>query len=207
MEQHMYQVLANGFGRHRAQVELEAARQHRHGYLLRIGGGQHKLEVVGRLFQRFQHGVECGPGQHVHLVDHEYLETPLHGLVNGLFQQGLHIVYAAIGRRVEFRVVDKTPSIDIRASLADATGLGSNAARSIRPQTIQRLGQNPRYRRLAHAPRTGEQVGMVQPLRIQRIRQRSHHVFLPYHLREILRTVLAGEHEVGHATILVAGYG
>ena len=203
--QHMHQVFADGLGRHRPQVELQATRQHRHRNFLRVGGGQHELEVFRRLFQRLQHRVEGWPGQHMHFVDHEDLEAPLHRLVDRLLQQGLHVVDAAVGGCVEFGVVDEAARIDVGTGLAHATRRGGDATRAIRAQAIERLGEDARHRCLAHAACTGEEVRVVQPLRVQRIGQGAHHMLLPDHLREVLRTVLAGEHEVGHATILVGG--
>ena len=107
LAQHLHQMLANRLGRHGPQVELQAARQHGHRHFLRIGGSEHKFEVVRRLFQRLQHGVERRVGQHVHLVDHEDFEAPLHRLVHRLLQQRLHLVHAAVGRSVKLGVIHK----------------------------------------------------------------------------------------------------
>jgi hypothetical protein len=43
---------------------------------------------------------------------------------------------------------------------------------------------------------------MVQALRAQRIGQGLHDVLLPDHLSEVLGTVFASEHEIGHRRIL-----
>ena len=51
--QHMLQVLENGLWGHRAQIELQTTREHRHGDLLRVGGGQDELQILGRLLQSF----------------------------------------------------------------------------------------------------------------------------------------------------------
>ena len=51
---------------------------------------------------------------------------------------------------------------------------------------VERLGQDARHGGLADAARAGEQVGVVQALRAQRIGQRLHHVLLPHHLAEVL---------------------
>ncbi len=64
---------------------------------------------------------------------------------------------------------------------------------------IQRLGEDPRQRRLADATRPGEQVGVVQPPRVERMRERAHDVVLPDGRGEIARTPLAGEHLIRHA--------
>ena len=48
--EHVCQVGFNGLGQHGPQVELQATAQHRHRHFLRVGGGQHKLQILGRLF-------------------------------------------------------------------------------------------------------------------------------------------------------------
>ena len=201
--QHPRQVLAYRLGRHRSQVELQTTRQHRHRNLLRIGGCQHKLQVRRRLLERLQHRVEGRRRQHMHLVNHEHLEAPLHRLVDRLLEQALHIVDAAVGGGVELGVVDETTRIDVGARLADAARRRRHTAVAVGAQAVQRFGQDARHRRLANAPGAGEQIGVVQSLRVQRVGQRTHHMLLADHFREILRAVLAGEHEVGHSAILV----
>ncbi|MNS92609.1 hypothetical protein D3C72_1267520 [compost metagenome] len=185
-------------GRHRPQVELQAARQHRDRHLLRIGRGQHELEVLGRLLERLEHRVERGVREHVHFVDHEDLEAPLHRLVDRLFQQALHLVHAPVRCSVQLGVVREAAAVDVGAGGAHTTRRGGDAALPVRPLAVQRLGQNARHRRLAHTARAREQVSVVQPLRIERIGEGLHHMLLPHHFGEIAGTVLAGEHEVGH---------
>ena len=137
-------------------------------------------------------------GEHVHLVDHEDLEAPLHRLVDRLLQQRLYFVDTPVGGRVELGVIDKAAGINVGTSLAHATRRGRDAALPVRPLAIERLGQNARHRGLADAARAGEQIGVVQALRGQRIGQRLHHVVLPHHFGEVAGAVLAGEHEIGH---------
>ena len=71
------QMLDDVQRRHLLEIELQAARQHRHRNLLRIGGGQDEFDVFGRLFEGLQHRVEGMPGEHVYLVDHIDLVTAL----------------------------------------------------------------------------------------------------------------------------------
>ena len=184
--------------RHLLQVELQAARQHGDRDLLRIGGGQNELDVLGRLFQRLQHGVERVVGQHVHFVDHVDLEAGIGRRIDRLLQQLRHFVDAAVGGRVHFDVVDKASGIDGHASLAHAAGGGGNAAVAIRADAVERLGQDTGERGLAHAAGAGEQVGVVQPLLFQRMRQRAHDVLLAYQGVETAGTVFAGENLIGH---------
>ena len=202
LRQHVHQMLQNCLGRHRPQVELQAARQHGNGHLLWIGRGQHKLQILRRLFQRFQHRVEGVPGQHVDLVNHEDLEASLHRFVHRLLQQRLDLVHAPVGRSIQLGVVDEAATVDIRTSLANTARCRGNPALPVSTLAIQRLGQNARHRRLAHTARAREQICVMQPLGLQRVGQCSHHMLLPHHLGEIPGAVFAGQYEVRHARIL-----
>ena len=204
--QHAREVLEHGLGRHRPQVELQAAREHGHGHLLRIGRGQHELEVFGRFFERLEHRVERGVREHVDFIDHEDLEAPLHRLVDRLLQQALHFVHATVGSGVEFGVVDEAAGVDVAAGLAHATGLGRDATLPIGALAVERLGQDARDRGLAHAPRAGEQVSVVQALLGQRIGQGLAHMLLAHHFGEAARAVLAGQDEVGHGSDSIGRY-
>ena len=195
--QHLAQVLDDGFGRHGAQIELQTARQHGDRHLVRVGGGQDKFQILGRLFQGFEHGVERRVAQHVHLVDHEDLEAALHRFVNRLLQQLLHLVHAPIGGGVQLGVIHKPTGIDLGAGRTHATRFGGDTGFA-----IQGFGQDARHRGLAHTPRAGEQIGVVQALRAQRIGERLHDVRLPHQLFESFGTVFAGQHQIGHPVIL-----
>ena len=157
--QHLRQVLNDGLRRHGAQIELQTTRQHSDRYFVRIGGGQHKLQILGRLFQGFEHGIERGVAEHVHLVNHEDFEAPLHRLVSGLFEQLLHLIHASVRCRVQFGVINKSACINVYAGRTHATRLVCDAS-----FTVQGLGQNTRHRGFAHAACAGEQIRMVQTL-------------------------------------------
>jgi hypothetical protein len=202
VSQHPRQMLAHRAHAHRPQVELQAARQHRRRHLLRIGGRQHELQILGRLFQRLQHRVERGVRQHVHFVDHVDLEATDHRLVDRLVEQRGDLLDAAVRRRIEFHVVDEAAGIDVAAGRADTARVRGDAALPVGAGAIERLGQDARHRGLAHAARAGEQVGMVQPALRQRIRQRLHHVLLAHQGVETARSVFAGQHQITHRTIL-----
>ena len=196
--QDMHQVIDQHRRRHGPQIELQTARQHSDRHFLRIGGGEHKFEVIGRLLQGLQHGIERRVGEHVHLVDHEHLEAALNRFVNRLLQQGLNLIHTPVGGRIEFGVVHKTPGIDVATGIAHAAGLSGDATLTIHALAIERLGQDARDGGFAHPPRAGEQIGMVQTLLCQGIDQRPHHMGLPHHLGEVFGAVFAGEHQVRH---------
>ena len=81
--EHVFEVRDDLRLRHLLEVELQAARQHRHRNLLRVGGGEDELHMLGRLFERLQHRVERSVGEHVHLVDHQHLVARRVHLVRG----------------------------------------------------------------------------------------------------------------------------
>ena len=78
----------------------------------------------------------------MHLVDHEDLEASDHRLVSGLLEQLRDFIDAAIGRRIEFRVVDEATGVDIAAGLALTTRLSRDTASAVAAQAVQRLGQD-----------------------------------------------------------------
>ena len=183
---------------HRPQVELQAARQHGRGHFLRVGRREHEFEVVGRLFERFQHRVERGRRQHVHFVDHVDLEAADDRLVDGLVEQQRDLFDAAVRRRIELDIVDEAAGIDVATCVADAARLRSDPALPVGADAVQRLGEQPRHRRLADAARAGEQVRVVQAALRQCIGQRLHDMLLPDQLLEAARTVLAREDQIAH---------
>ena len=191
--QHLFQVLDDGFSGHGSQIELQTARQHRHRHFVRVGGGQHKFQIIRWLLQRLEHGVKGVAGEHVHLVDHEHLEAPLHRLVDRLLQQLLDFVHAAVGGRVKLGVVDKMTGVDVGASSANAARLVGDAGFA-----VERFSQNARHRGLADTAGAGEQIGVMQALRTQGIGQRLHNMRLTHQLFECFRTVFASEHQIGH---------
>ena len=204
LRQHLRQVGVDGLGGHGAQIELQTAREHRDRHLLRVGGGQHELEVLGRLLERLEHGVERRVREHVHFVDHEDLEAPLDRFVDRLLKQLLNLVHASVGGGVQLGVIDKAAGIDVATGLANATGLGRDAALPVRALAVERLGQHARDRGLAHPPGAGEQVSVVQALLRERVGQGLHHVLLPHHFGEGAGAVFAGQDQVRHAGILSA---
>jgi hypothetical protein len=157
-----------------------------------------------RFLQRLQHRVEGVVRQHVHFVDHVDLEAPDDRLVDRLIEQLRDLVDAAVRRRIELDVVDVAPGVDVAAGVARAAGRGRDAAAAVGPGAVQALGEDARHRRLADAARAGEEIGMVQPLRFERVGKRLHDVLLADQLVEAARPVLAGEHEITHAVILRA---
>ncbi|CAB3690812.1 hypothetical protein ACAE110713_22285 [Achromobacter aegrifaciens] len=197
LAEHGLQMADDGIGRHLLQVELQAARQHRHRNLLRVGGREDEFDVRRRLFQCLEHGVERMPGQHVDFVDHVDLEAPCARRVHRLLQQLRHFLDAAVRGRVQLEVVDETPGIDLRAGATDAARLGRDACFA-----VEGLRQDARERGLADAAGSREQPGVMQALGVERMRQRAHHVILSHEGIERSRPPLAGQYQISHGWIV-----
>ncbi len=188
-------------GGQRLQVELQAAREHRHRNLLRVGRRKHELDVLRRLLQRLQHRIEGRLRQHVHFVDQVDLVAPDGRRIARVVEDLAHVVDAGVRRGVEFQQVDEAAGVDVDACRAHAAGRRGDAV----GDAVEALGENARDGRLADAARAGQKVGVVQLAARQRVRQRRDHVFLPGQFRERLRPPLAGENLVTHAQI-IAGF-
>jgi hypothetical protein len=186
-------LTANLLGQQPLQIELQAARQHRHRQLLRVGGGEQKLHVRRRLFQRLQQRVERVLGQHVHLIDQVHLEASPRWCVLGVLDHLAHVVDTGVAGRIDFQQVHETTFVHRRADRTLAAGVGG-----LTTFAVQRLGENARNRGLADTAGAGEQVGVVHAAGIQRIGERAHHMFLPDQLGEFAGAPLACEYLIGH---------
>ncbi len=179
--------------RQQLQAELQAARQHRHGDLLRLGRGQHEFHMLGRLLERLQHRVERRPRQHVHLVDEVDLVPADGRRVARVIEDLAHVVDAGVRCRVELEQVDEAPGIDVDTGRADSARRRRHAF-----DAVEALGKDARDGRLAHAARSGEQIGMVQPAALERVGQRAHDMLLAREFGKRFRSPLAGEGLIAH---------
>ena len=87
----------------------------------------------------------------MHLVDHEHLETPLHGFVNRLLEQLLNFIDASVRGGIQFGVVDKMTRIDVGTSGADTTRFSRDTGFA-----VEGFRQDTRHRGFAHAACAGE---------------------------------------------------
>ena len=144
----------------------------RRGHLLRVGGGEDEDDVARGLLERLQQGVRRRGREHVHLVDDVDLPAP-RGAQAGVRHQIAHGVDAVVRGRVELVHVERAPLGDLDARGADAAWLTVDGRLA-----IERLGQDPRRRRLAGPPGSAEEIGMRHPVVSHGAAQRPHHVVL-----------------------------
>src|ERR1039458_8442401 len=107
-----------------AKAEVLAARADGLGDILGLRGGQHEDDVVRRLFQRLEQGVEGGIGDLVGFVENVDFEAVASGAIAGGFAELADLVDAAVGGRIDFDDVDGIAGADLGAGVADAAGLG-----------------------------------------------------------------------------------
>ena len=173
-------------------VELQAlaARKHRLGNLLRVGGAQHEHHVRRRLLQRLEQRVERRRGEHVDLVDHIDLVAALRGgKGDSVDDLVTHVVDAGARRGVELVHIGVRAARDLLALLARAVrmGRGGTAARLAH----EGLGQKARRSGLTGAARAREEVGMSHAPVRQGVLQGRDDMLLSHHALKRLRAVLA----------------
>ncbi len=133
--------------------------------LLGLGGREHELEVLGRLLHELEQRVEALRGDHVGLVDDVDLVATVDRGEERSLAQVAGVVHTAVAGRVDLDHVDRAgpTARQVAAGLADpARGVGRALL------AVEAAGQDPRAGRLAAATRSGEQVGMVHPVALER---------------------------------------
>ena len=160
---------------------------------MRIGGGKDKFDVLGRFFQRFEHGVERGFGQHVHFVDDVNLVFACGGRVLGVFQHFTDVVYACVAGGINFQQIHKSSRINGLASGALPAGFAVLGVFA-----VQAFGENAGDGGFAYAARACEQIGVVQTSVGKGVLQGFDNVLLPHEVGEGFGSPFAGENLVGH---------
>ena len=156
-----------GRTRQRLQVELQAARQHGRRHLLRVRGGEHELEVLGRLLERLQHRVErvrtaCAPRRSC---------TPCSGRPRACSAR-CRASRASRRRRVFEAASSSSTSTKRPASISRQAAQTPHGVAVPPRSAVEALREDARHRGLADAARAGEQVGVMQPAAGERVGQR-----------------------------------
>ncbi len=152
-----------------------------------------KTTCGGRLFESFQKRIKGFLREHVHFIDDEDL-VPVSGrAIAGLLFQFPDFIDAAIGSRVNFENIHAIARGDLDTGGAFAAGLARLAL-----VTVQRLRQNPRSRRFAAAPWSGEKKCMGDPADLKGIHQSPGNMLLSYQFIEIFGPPFAGKNLILH---------
>ena len=79
--------------------------------LVRLGGGEHELQVRGRLFDELEQRVGCGVGELVRLVDDVDPVARLHRREHRALSQVAGLINTAVGGRVDLENIDRTGAV------------------------------------------------------------------------------------------------
>ena len=157
-------------------------------HLARLGGREDELDVLRRLLDDLEQGVEALARDHVRLVDDEDLVPVPDGRERGALPQVAGVVHAAVAGRVHLDHVEGAGAVpgQVAAAVAAAARGGGGALRA-----VEAAGQDAGGGGLAAAARAGEEVGVADPVLAQRRHQRLGHVLLTDDVLEGLRAVAA----------------
>ena len=187
-------------GRQQAELEVLGPAADGRQHLVRVGGGQDEAHPARGLLERLEQGVGRPGAEHVDLVEDVDLGPPRRG-DDRAADEAAHVVDLVVGGGIELEEVHARPGLDRHTRVARTARLAVTQVRA-----VEGLGQDPRRRRLAGAPRTGEQVGVRLGAGADGVADRADHVVLAADLGEARRAVPAVERGSGHGPILtVAG--
>ena len=181
------------------KAEVLAARADGLGDVLGLRGGHHEDDVVGRLFEGLEQGVEGGVGDLVRLVEDVDLVLVARGAVAGGVAQLADLVDAAVGGGVDLDDVDGVAGADLGAGLADVAGLGGGAVGGADGvAAVEGHGQDAGDGGFADAAVAGEDVAVRDAVLGERVEQRAGDVVLADDVGEERGAVFAGENLVRH---------
>ena len=183
-------------GRQSLEIELQAARQHRDRKLLGVRRREQELHMGRRLFQRLEQCVEALLREHVHLVDEVHLVTAAGRRELDVVHQVACLVYLRTGCSIHLEQVDEPARVDLDARAALAARLRGDAGIA-----IDAFREDSSKRRLADPTGAGEEEGVVESIRVQRIDERARDVRLPDELLEVAGTPLSGKHLIAHGNV------
>ncbi len=164
------------------------ARPDRADDLLGLGGREDELDVLGRLFDHLQQGVEALRRDHVRLVDDVDLVAGRRRREERSIAQFAGVVDATVAGRVDLDDVD--------AAWATAREIAAALALTARFRrrtllAVEAARQDPSRRGLAAAAGAGEQVGVRDAVVGECLHERLGDVLLPDQVGEPLGAVAA----------------
>ena len=185
-----------------AQIEALAARAHGHRNLLDFGGGEEEFHMFGRLLQRLQQGVEGVLGEHVHFVDDVDLGARHDRAEARVLDDLAYIVDAGVGRRVHLDHINVT-ALDDRLAMGaqfghlDGGSDDGGVAIARGQFIVEGARQNAGGGGLAHPAHAGQQIGLMDAVEVEGVREGPDHGLLADQILEARRAIFARQHPVG----------
>ena len=168
--------------------ERLAARAHGREDAREVGRAEDEDEVGRGLLDQLQQRVPGLRRELVGLVDDVDLVAALDRLQHGALADLADVVDAALRGGVHLDHVERAAVRDRPRDRVVRVEVG------VRPALgVQRLGEDPRHRRLAGPARAGEEVRLPHLVVLDRVAERAHDRLLADHVAEVERTVGAIE--------------
>ena len=161
---------------------------------LRLGGGENKFHMRGRLLERLQKRVERSGREHVHFIDKINFVTALGWRITNVVAQLAHIFDAVVAGAVDLDDVETVARGNLAAVVAHAAWRHSRSFHA-----IERLRQNAGGRGFPDPAWTDKKVRMRKPILCNGILERTRDMRLPDEVVERLRPIFSCENFVTHA--------
>ena len=182
----VFQIPRDGGGVDALEAVALAAGQDRRRDLLELRGCKNEHQVLRRLLEDFQQGVEGRGGEHVYLVHDVDALFDRRGAEHGLLPQGAHVVHAVVGGGIQLHHVEYGPLADPAAGRADAAGVTVDGVFA-----VDSLRQDAGAGGLAGPSGADEDVRVGEAARLHLVFQGLRDVLLPDNLVKGLRPPLA----------------
>ena len=124
--------------------------------LVQLRGGQDEHQMLRRLLQNLQQGVEGRGGEHMHLVDNVHTLFQHRRGIHRLLPKGSNIVHTIVAGGIQLGDVQELARINAPAGLALVAGSAVQ-----RVQAVDGLGQDPGTGGFSGTPGAGEKVGVA----------------------------------------------
>ena len=180
------QVFCDKLFRYRAEFKALAARCYRAQNLVRLGGGENEFDVLRRLFERFEEGVEGVGSQRVDFVYYVYFIGALRGGVLAVLAQLSDFVYRAVRRPVYFNDIHAGA---VHYRLRYFIVVGRMYVRAA--PGVESLGEQARNGGFARAARPHEEICVADSAGLYGVGERAHNVLLPDEFGKLLWAVPA----------------
>ncbi len=171
-------------------------------HLVRFGGREDELDVLGWLFNDLQQGVEARRCDHVGLINNENLVPVANGGEGGALPEIPGIVDAAVAGGVNFNHVKAAgpTARKLNTAVADTTRDGGGALGAVQAAREDSGGSC-----LSATARTGKQVGVVDPALLDGSHEGLSDVLLADDIRKSFGAVSAVKGCAHKRTLSVGG--
>ncbi len=180
-----------------AQIKALTAREYGDRQFTDFRGGEDEFHMGGRLFQGLQQGIEGLNREHVHFIDNVDLEAGGGRQITHAIQQLAHVIDPGARRGIHLQDIDMARISDGNTMFTDPAWRYRRPALAVGADAIQRPCDDPRRRRLAHAPHPGQDKGMGNAVLANGIGNGTDQGILAHQFTEILGPVFARQNPVG----------